>query len=148
MTTGRIAAAHGQFNGIHQMAPVCFPINTCFLGPTRVQIPNGISIASVDFAQLTTERPYFKMGRFSLKIPRSHGGSGPPAKSNPWAQPSPQSKGHLDRFSSFCRAHYCDRQTDRQTDREFDRQTDHATRSVTIGRIYSSLRTYSTAMWQ
>jgi len=40
----------------------------------------------------------------------------------PWAHPSPKRKRHLDRFSWFCRAHYCDRQT--------DRPTDHATRSV------------------
>jgi len=32
--------------------------NTWFLGPTRVQIPNGISIGSPVFAQLTAERPY------------------------------------------------------------------------------------------
>jgi len=42
----------------------------------------------------------------------------------PWSHPSPQSKRHLDRFSRFCRAHYC------------NWPTDHATRSVTIGRIY------------
>jgi len=31
---------------------------------------------------------------------------------------SPQPKRHIDdRFSRFCRAHYCGRQTDRQTDR-------------------------------
>jgi len=29
------------------------------------------------------------------------------------AHPSPQPKRHLDRFSCFCRAHYCDRPTDR-----------------------------------
>ena len=40
-------------------------------------------------------------------------------------QPSPYPKRHLDRFSRFCRAHDCDRQT--------DRQPDHATPSVTIG---------------
>jgi len=47
-----------------------------------------------------------------------------------WANPSPQPKQHLDRFSRFCRAHYCDRLTDRQTDRP------RYTRSVTIGGIY------------
>ena len=31
---GRIAAARGRFNVIRQMAPVCIPPNTCFLGPT------------------------------------------------------------------------------------------------------------------
>jgi len=34
LITGRIAAAHGQFNGIRQVAPVCTPPNICFLGPT------------------------------------------------------------------------------------------------------------------
>ena len=46
----------------------------------------------------------------------------------PRTHPSPQPKGHLDRFSHFCKAHDHDRQT--------DRQTDYATRSVTIVRIY------------
>jgi len=53
--------------------------------------------------------------------------------------PKSTSKQHLDRYSRFCWADDCDRQT--------DRQTDHATPSVTIGCIYvvlSHLR--STAM--
>ena len=53
-----------------------------------------------------------------------------------WAHPSSQIKRHLDRFSRFCRANYCDRPTDRQT----ERQTDHDTRSVTLGPIYVHLR--------
>ena len=43
----------------------------------------------------------------------------------PWANPTPQPKRHLDRFSRFCRAHDRNRQTDR---------TDHATPSVTTDR--------------
>ena len=35
------------------------PLNTCFVGPTRVHTPKGISISSVVFAQLTA---YFTMG--------------------------------------------------------------------------------------
>jgi len=57
--------------------------------------------------------------------------SGPPSNTIPWAHPSPQPKWHLDRFSRFCRAHWC------------DRPTDHATRSITTGRIYVC----STVMW-
>jgi len=34
----------------------------CLLGPTRVQIPNGISIGSAVFAQLSRVSPYVKMG--------------------------------------------------------------------------------------
>jgi len=37
---------------------------------------------------------------------------------------SPQPKRHLDQFSRFCRAHYC------------NRPTDHGTQSVTAGHIY------------
>jgi len=45
-TKGRIAAAHGRFSRMRQMAPMCTPSNTCFLGPTQVHIPNGISTGS------------------------------------------------------------------------------------------------------
>jgi len=34
------------------------PSNVCFLGPTRVHIPNGVSVASVFFAQLMAESLY------------------------------------------------------------------------------------------
>jgi len=53
-----------------------------------------------------------------------------------WVHPSPQPKPHVDRYSRFCRAHYCEKQTDIQTDRQTDRPTGHAARSLTIGRIY------------
>ena len=49
LTPGCIAATHGRFHGVHQVALVCTPSNTCFLGPTGVQIPNGISIGSAVF---------------------------------------------------------------------------------------------------
>ena len=58
LTTGRRAIAHGRFSGIRQMASVCTPPNTCFLGPTRVKIPNSIWIGSAIFAQLTAEHPH------------------------------------------------------------------------------------------
>jgi len=35
-----------RFNGIPQVAPVCTPPNTFFLGPTRIVNPHGISIGS------------------------------------------------------------------------------------------------------
>jgi len=54
LTKGRIAAAHGQCSGIRQVAQVCTPPSTCFLRPTRILNPNGISIGSVVFAGLTT----------------------------------------------------------------------------------------------
>jgi len=58
LTSDRIAAAHGLFSGIRQMAPVCTPPNIFILGPTPVQIPTGISIGSDVIAHLTAERPY------------------------------------------------------------------------------------------
>ena len=48
----------------------------------------------------------------------------------PWVHRSPQPKQHLDRFSRFCRADYCDRAT--------DRPTDHATRNKAASRYVRS----------
>jgi len=81
------------------------------------------------FAQLTAQcRPACQDICFPLKIVPWHSAIWTPIEYMvPWAYPSPQSKRHLDRFSRFCTAHYCDRQA--------DIPTDHATRSVTIGRI-------------
>jgi len=49
----RIAAEHGRFSRIRQVAQMCTPSNTCFLGPTRVHNPNCISIGSAVFAGFT-----------------------------------------------------------------------------------------------
>ena len=75
LITGRIAATHGRFSGIRLVAPVCTPPNT-ILGPTRVQIPNGISIGSAVFAQLTAEIAIVHNGPplSPLKLPPSHVG--------------------------------------------------------------------------
>jgi len=72
LTTGRIAAAHRQFSGIRKVTPVCTPPNTCFLGPTQVLNPNGISIGSAFFAGLTTvtDRPTDRTTRSTLTIVR------------------------------------------------------------------------------
>jgi len=50
---GRIATAHGRFSCFCQVAPMCTPSNTFFLGPTRVHNPKGVSIASAVFAGYT-----------------------------------------------------------------------------------------------
>ena len=70
---GRIADTHGRFNDIHHVVSVCTPRNTCFLGPTRVNNPNGMSIGSAVFAQLTAEHP----DTLQWAAP-SHGRSAPP----------------------------------------------------------------------
>jgi len=87
--------------------------NTCFVEPTRVHNPNGISIGSAVFAQITRQSVaiLYNGTPLPLKIAHSHGRTSTP--SNTWfpTHPSPQTKRHLDRFSRFCRAYYCDRQT-------------------------------------
>jgi len=124
------------------------PSKTRFLVPTRVHIPNGISIGSAVFAGLTvvTDSIYVVL-RCSLIIitsgqsnfdkatsPPQWDGSVVFARCSqcqhmlPWAHLSPYPKWHLDRFSSFCRDH--------DRDRETGGQTDHATPSVTVGLIY------------
>ena len=55
------------------------PANTCFLRPTPLRIPNGISIGSAVFAQLTAASPYTLQwaAPFPLKIAHVHGGRRP-----------------------------------------------------------------------
>jgi len=43
----------GHINRIRHVAPMCTPSNACFLGPSQVHIPNGISNGSAIFAGLT-----------------------------------------------------------------------------------------------
>jgi len=55
------------------------PSNTWFLGPLQAHKPNGISISSAVFAQMSTEFPCTLQwdAPFPLKIAAFHGGSGP-----------------------------------------------------------------------
>jgi len=39
-------------NGVRQVAPLCTQPNTCFLGPTGVHDPNGISVGSASPAHV------------------------------------------------------------------------------------------------
>jgi len=56
------------------------------------------------------------------KIAPSHGGCEPHLTHGSLGPSESSTKWHLDRFSHFCRAQYCDRQ-----DEQMDRPTDHAT---------------------
>ena len=97
--------------------------------PTRVQIPNGISIGSAVFAQLTAVFLYSTMSRpfpVKSKLPLPIGNLDSHLKNGSFKFLGPTKvlnppKRHLDLFSRFCRAHYCD--SDRQTDRQTDLQT-------------------------
>jgi len=55
---GRIAAAHGRFDGIRQVAPVCTPPNTCFLGPpeSTTQMAPFSRICSAYYCDRPTDR--------------------------------------------------------------------------------------------
>ena len=107
-----------------------------FLRLTRVHNPNGKSIASAIFAQLTAESPYTLQwdAPFTLKIASSHEGSEP--LSNTWFLVP--TRAHNPNGISIGSAVFAGLTsvTDRQTDQPTDRPTDHATRSVRIGRIY------------
>jgi len=58
LTYGRIAAAHGTVQSYSPGGANVPPCYTCFLRLIRVHNPNGISIGSVIFAQLTADSPY------------------------------------------------------------------------------------------
>ena len=89
----------GAYPFFLKIAPSCGrsepPYDTWFLGSTRHNIPNGISMGSAVHAQLTAERSYTLMGcPFPrIKLPLS--------MRDMDRHPSSQSKRHLDRFSRF-----------------------------------------------
>ena len=136
LTAGHIAAAHGPFNRTRQVAPMCTPSKTCFLGPNPVNNPNEISICSAVFAQLTVKSAYtlqwsspppqhcpFTWGNMDPYL--IHGALGPPQLTSQTASRSVQP------FSQVSRLWQSGKQTGRH----------HAAPSVTVGRVRS------TAMW-
>ena len=58
LATVRIAAEHGSFNRIRQVALICAPSNTWFIGPTRFCPQNDISIGSRTHAQITLRQKH------------------------------------------------------------------------------------------
>jgi len=107
---------------------VCTPPNTCFHGPTRVQTPDGISLSSAVFAQLTAASPYILLYNlhviFTLqwattspsKLPLPMGHLDPHLIRGSLGPPESLNKRHLDRLRSFLLGSLvC--QTDRKTDR-------------------------------
>ena len=114
------------FAWLRQCAPPC---NTCFTGPTRVHNPNGISIGSDIFAQLTAESG-MPGHVLSPKIALSHGAIWTP--SNTWFIGS--TRVHTLNGISIGSAIFVGLTT--VTDRPTDRPTINASRSVTISRIY------------
>ena len=129
LTTGRIATAHWYSPcRLRQCAPHLIHAP---LGPpeSKIQIPNGVSIGSAVFAQLTAECPYtvqwsahspskLALPMWDLDLHLIHGSLGPPQSLTQMASRSVQPflQGSLLWHT--------------------DRRTNHATRSVIIGRIY------------
>jgi len=78
LTTGRIAAAHGRFSGIRQMAPVCTPRNNAFLGLTKYSTQMIFRSVQTFFAQLAAECPYtvneppLLLSKFPLPVGRGN----------------------------------------------------------------------------
>ena len=107
----------------HQSAPC----NTCFLRPRRVHNPNGISIGSAVFAQITAECPHTL--QWAAPLPQHcpfPGGCG--TASNIWFLGPTQVLNP--NGISIGSAIFAGLRT------VTDRPTDHATPSVIIGRIY------------
>ena len=109
------------------------PSNMCFIGPTRVHIPNGISIGSAVFAQRMAEGSYILRwaGPCPSKLPLCMGIWTP---SNTWFLGLTQVHNPNSISIGSAVLHGLKILT--------DRQTDHATPSITIGCIYI----HSTAM--
>ena len=83
------------------------PSNTWFTGPTE----SSTQTASQSVQPLLLRRPHSVNILYnwtplpSSKLPPSMGDLNPHLIMVSWANPSPQPKGHLNRFSRFCRTH-------------------------------------------
>ena len=117
----KAASPYGRFSRIRQVASMCSPSSTCFLGLTQVHIANSISIPSAVFAQHTADCSYTLQwaAPFPLKVAPLH-----------WRIWTPHlihgllAHPNVNRFSGFCRAH------------NHEEPTDRPRYSVTTGRIY------------
>ena len=111
----RIAAAHGRLNRIRQVAPLYTPSSICFFGPTRVRTPNGTSVGSAVFAQLTAQGPYSLQwaAPFPSKLPIRMGALHPYLIHGSLGSPQSTTQTTSRSVQPFCRAHDRDRQTDR-----------------------------------
>ena len=109
------------------------PSNTRFLGPIQAHNPNGISIGSAVFGQMTVDCPYTL--QWDVPSPQNcpfPWGIWTPCPSNIWFPvPTRVLKPNGISIGSAVFAGLTS-----VTDRQTDQPTDHATRSVTIDRIY------------
>jgi len=126
---GRITAIHGRLSCIRQVVPMCTRPNT-LLASTWVHNPNAILISLAIFAQLTT---------VSLGMPRYV--LSPKNCAFAWGSLDPNlTLDSLDPPESTSQIAFWSVQLFLQGSLlwQTDWQTDHTTRSVTLGRIYST----------
>jgi len=130
---GHIAATHGWFSSIHQVAPVCTPSNTLHRSPhPKLHLDQFSHLCTAHSIYLTYYTWHWTVA-FPPQIATLHGGI--------WTHRIHGSLGPLKSttqtaswwFSRFCMAYDCDGQTDRRTDRP------HCS-VVTIGHICVVLR--------
>jgi len=110
--------------------------NTWFPGPIRAQNPNGVTIGSAAFAQMTAVSLYFTMWRPLHPPQNCPFPCGIWTPSNTWLlAPTRVLNGISSASAIFAGVTSV---TDRPTGRSIDRPTDDVTRSVRTGRIYVS----------
>jgi len=73
LASGRIAAAHGRFRRIRQMAPMYTPTNTWFLGPTIVHIKTASRSVQPLLHRSRQSLEFTKAAPFPFKTVPSHG---------------------------------------------------------------------------
>jgi len=92
------------------------PSNLWFLGPIRIHNPNGASIGSAVFAQVTVECPYTLQwdAPSPPKIAPPHNGCGPPSNNGFLGSPESSTRTAARSLQPFLQGSL-ERQTDRQT---------------------------------
>jgi len=134
-----IIARRKSKTGCHGNVPyhLCTTSNTWFLGHIRAHYPNGISIGSAIFAQMTVCVRILHNGTpLPPKIAPFHMGIWTPSKTWFSGPTRVLNANGISIGSAVLQGSLC------VTDWQTDRPTDHATRSVTTYRIY----VHSTAM--
>ena len=114
LTTGRIAAAHGRFGGIRQVAPVCTLPRASLAHPSPNPKRHLDRFSCFFCTAHGRESPYFTTGRPfpPLKLPLPMGDLDPHLISGSLGPPKSSTHAAPRSVQPFFIAHYCDRQTE------------------------------------
>jgi len=126
---GRIAAVHGRFNSIRQVAPMCTPSNTCFHGPPE-PIPQMASQSVQRLLNSSRQGVPILYNGLPLppsKLPICMEDLNPHLIHGSLIQPESTTQTASRSVQPFLQGSWS---------WQTDRQTDDATSSATIGRIY------------